>query len=203
MSTNFKPDPVQTMIVEAVNNINPEAGIVAVAPVSCGAFIYDGFDFDFCQSLPGCAPAVASGIKRVRTKALVFTYQDDIDLAAAGISEAVHAANRGENISVIYANNGNSSLYEEADRRIKLCELISTIKSPAYVTRVVVTEKDNSAAVKAIENAFKLQLEGKGFSFVEIITLSVEDVSKETRALLAELPAKTFKDSFSVEKAWH
>ncbi len=82
---NFQPDSVQTMIVEAVDEVAPKSGIVGVAPVSCGAFIYDGFDFDFCQSVPGCAPAVASGIKRVRPNAIVFTYQNRIVLAAAGI----------------------------------------------------------------------------------------------------------------------
>ena len=167
MTMNFQPDSIQTMIVEAVDAVAPQSGIVGIAPVSCGAFIYDGFDFDFCQSVPGCAPAVASGIKRVRPNALVFTYQNDIDLAAAGISEVIHAANRGENISVIYANSGNSGLDNSEESRIKICEMLSGLNNPVYITRVVATDKDNKTAVKAIQNAFKLQLENKGFSFVE------------------------------------
>ncbi|MBQ3643745.1 MAG: MFS transporter [Candidatus Riflebacteria bacterium] len=201
MTMNFQPDSVQTMIVEAVDEVAPKSGIVGVAPVSCGAFIYDGFDFDFCQSVPGCAPAVASGIKRVRPNALVFTYQNSIDLAAAGISEVLHAANRGENISVIYANSDNSETNSSEESRIKICELLSGINNPVYITRVVATEKDNKAAIKAIKNAFKLQLENKGFSFIEILTVVGDEESKEVKDLLAEFPPKVFVDKCGVEKA--
>lgn len=201
MTMNFQPDSIQTMIVEAVDAVAPQSGIVGIAPVSCGAFIYDGFDFDFCQSVPGCAPAVASGIKRVRPKALVFTYQNDIDLAAAGISEVIHAANRGENISVIYANSGNCGLSNTEESRIKICEMLSGLNKPVYITRVIASEKDNKAAVKAIQNAFKLQLENKGFSFVEILPISDDEERKEVKELLAELPAKVFVDKHGVEKA--
>ena len=201
MTMNFQPDSIQTMIVDAVDAVAPNSGIVGIAPVSCGAFIYDGFDFDFCQSVPGCAPAVASGIKRVRPKALVFTYQNDIDLAAAGISEIIHAANRGENISIIYANSGDCGLDNTEESRIKICELLSGLKSPVYITRVVTTEKDNKAAVNAIQNAFKLQLENKGFSFVEVLSISGDEESKEVKDLLAEMPAKVFVDKYGIEKA--
>ena len=201
MTMNFQPDSVQTMIVDAVDEVAPKSGIVGVAPVSCGAFIYDGFDFDFCQSVPGCAPAVASGIKRVRPNALVFTYQNSIDLAAAGISEVLHAANRGENISVIYANSDNSEANSSEESRIKICELLSGINNPVYITRVVATEKDNKAAIKAIKNAFKLQLENKGFSFIEILTVVGDEESKEVKDLLAEFPPKVFVDKCGVEKA--
>ena len=201
MSMNFQPDAFQTMIVEAVNNTNPKAGIVCIAPVSCGAFICDGFDFDFCQSVPGCAPAVASGIKRVRPDALVFTYQNAVDIAAAGLSELIHAANRSENITIVYANNGGAGFDGENSGRIKLCELLSGVGNAAYVTRVAATEKDQTAAIKAIENAFKLQQEGKGFSFVEILSVSDDEDDPESKALLADLPVKTFKDNFGIEKA--
>lgn len=201
MTMNFQPDSIQTMIVEAVDAVAPQSGIVGIAPVSCGAFIYDGFDFDFCQSVPGCAPAVASGIKRVRPKALVFTYQNDIDLAAAGISEVIHAANRGENISVIYANSGSCGLDNSEESRIKICELLSGLKNPVYIKRVTAAEKDTKEAVKAIQNAFKLQLENKGFSFVEILPVPDDEESKEYKELLAELPAKVFVDKYGVEKA--
>ncbi len=201
MTMNFQPDSVQTMIVDAVDEVAPKSGIVGVAPVSCGAFIYDGFDFDFCQSVPGCAPAVASGIKRVRPNALVFTYQNSIDLAAAGISEVLHAANRGENISVIYANSDNTEGNSSEESRMKICELLSGINNPVYITRVVATEKDNKAAIKAIKNAFKLQLENKGFSFIEILTVVGDEESKEVKDLLAEFPPKVFVDKCGVEKA--
>ena len=201
MSMNFQPDPVQTMIVEAVDAVSPTTGIVGVAPVSCGAFIYDGFDFDFCQSVPGCAPAVASGIKRVRSNALVFTYQNDIDLAAAGISEVIHAANRGENISVIYANSASSGLDGTDNSRIKICELLSGLKQPVYITRVIATENNTKNAVEAIKKAFKLQMDNKGFAFVEILSLPTDEDNPESKALLEELPEKVFVDKYGVEKA--
>ena len=201
MSMNFQPDPVQTMIVEAVDAVSPTSGIVGIAPVSCGAFIYDGFDFDFCQSVPGCAPAVASGIKRVRPNALVFTYQNDIDLAAAGLSEVIHAANRGENISIIYANSASCGLDGTENSRIRICELLSGLKQPVYITRVVAKESDNKKAVEAIKKAFKLQMENKGFAFVEILSLSSDEENAETKALLEELPEKVFIDKYGIEKA--
>ena len=201
MTMNFQPDSIQAIIVEAVDAVAPQSGIVGIAPVSCGAFIYDGFDFDFCQSVPGCAPAVASGIKRVRPNALVFTYQNDLDLAAAGISEVIHAANRGENISVIYSNSGDCGLENSEESRIKICEMLSGLKNPVYITRVIASENNNKAAVKAIQNAFKLQMEKKGFSFVEVLSISGDEESKEVKNLLAELPAKVFTDKFGVEKA--
>ena len=201
MSMNFQPDPVQTIIVEAVDAISPNSGIVGVAPVSCGAFIYDGFDFDFCQSVPGCAPAVASGIKRVRPNALVFTYQNDIDLAAAGLSEVIHAANRGENISVIYANSASCGLDGTDNSRIKICEILSGLNQPVYVTRVVTTENSREKALEAIKKAFKLQMDKKGFSFVEILSLPTDEDNPESKALLEELPAKVFVDKYGIEKA--
>lgn len=201
MSMNFQPEPIQAMIVEAIDSLAPKQGIVGVAPISCGAFIYDGFDFDFCQSLPGCAPAVASGIKRVRTNALVFTYQNCIDLAAAGISEVMHAANRGENISIIYSNDGCSGIEDSEENPIKICELLSGLNNSVYITRVVATDKDNKKAIKAIQNAFKLQMENKGFSFVEIITVPEDSESKESKDLLEKFPTKTFVDKYGIEKA--
>ena len=201
MSMNFQPDPVQTMIVEAVDAVSPASGIVGVAPVSCGAFIYDGFDFDFCQSVPGCAPAVASGIKRVRPNALVFTYQNDIDLAAAGLSEVIHAANRGENISIIYSNSASLGLDGTENSRIRICELLSILNQPVYVTRVVTTENKRENALEAIKKAFKLQMDKKGFSFVEIISLPTDEETPESKTLLEELPAKVFVDKFGSEKA--
>lgn len=198
---NFQTDAIQTMIAKAVSNVEPRAGIVGVAPVSCGAFLYDGFDFDFCQSVPGCAPAVASGIKRVRPDALVFTYQDAVDLVAAGISEIIHAVNRSENITVIYYNNGGEGFDGEGCSRIKMCEVLSGVGKAAYIARVVVTEKNSENAVKTIERALKLQMENKGFSFVEILSASDDEDDPATKALLADLSAKTFVDKYGVEKA--
>lgn len=198
---NKEQDFVQSMIVEAVEELAPAKGIVGVAPVSCGAFLYEGFDFDFCQSVPGCAPAVASGIKRVRPDALVFTYQNAVDLAAAGVSEAIHAANRGENISIIYANNGNDGLDGTADSRIRISELLAGLKRPVYIVRVLASEKNRNDAERAIKNAFKLQMEGKGFSLVEILCPEADEDSQEYKALLEELPVQVFRDTCGIEEA--
>lgn len=198
---NKEQDFIQSMIVEAVEELAPAKGIVGVAPVSCGAFLYEGFDFDFCQSVPGCAPAVASGIKRVRPDALVFTYQNAVDLAAAGVSEAIHAANRGENISIVFANNGSVGLDGTADSRIKVSELLSGLKRPVYINRVLASENDRETAKKAIKNAFKLQLEGKGFSLVEILFNDADEDSQEFKSMLEELPVRVFRDTCGIEKA--
>ena len=201
MTTNNGHDFVQSIIVDAVNKVNPLNGCVGVAPVSCGAFLYEGFDFDFCQSVPGCAPAVASGIKRVRPNALVFTLQNEVDLSAAGLSEAIHAANRGENITIIFASDVEFTSKEPEEPNIDVCNMLAGLKKPVYVTRVYANEKNKEAALKAVTNAFTLQQQGKGFSLVEIVNVTVDEDSEEAKKLFEELPAKAFKDVCGVEKA--
>ncbi len=122
-------------------------------------------------------------------------------MAAAGISEVIHAANRGENISIIYANSASSGLDGTDNSRIKICELLSCLKQPVYIARIVATENNTKNAIEAIKKAFKLQMDNKGFAFVEILSLSAEEGNPEAKALLEEMPEKVFVDKYGVAKA--
>jgi 2-oxoglutarate ferredoxin oxidoreductase subunit beta len=165
-----------------------------VASVGCSVFAYNYFECDMQQASHGRAPAVATGIKRVLPDRLVFAYQGDGDLASIGAAEIVHAAARGENITVIFVNNANYGMTggqmapttllgqkttttpagREAKANgypIRVCELLATLEGPAYIARVSV---HSAQAVKqagdAIKKAFRLQAEGKGFSLVEVLS---------------------------------
>ena len=142
----------------------------------------------------GRAPAVATGIKRCRPDNVVFTYQGDGDLASIGMAETVHSAARGENITVIFVNNaiygmtggqmaptslpGQVTQTSPYGRDVKHCgwpikvsEMLATLEAPAYITRVAVNNVKNvKNAKKAIKKAFQNQMEGKGFSFVEVVS---------------------------------
>jgi 2-oxoglutarate ferredoxin oxidoreductase subunit beta len=144
------------------------------------------------QSAHGRAPAVATGLKRALPESIVFTYQGDGDLAAIGLAETVHAAARGENITVVFVNNAvygmtvvqmappplpgqkpQTTPYgrdESAGMPIKVCELLSTLDGPYYIERVSVDcVKNVRAAKKAITKAFKNQIDKKGFSLIEVV----------------------------------
>ncbi len=224
---------VHRLVGEAIDELELKNRAIGVAPVGCSVFAYDYFDFDFNQAPHGRAPAVATGIKRTRPDAIVFTYQGDGDLAAIGTAEIIHAANRGENITVIFINNAiygmtggqmapttligmktATSPYgrdaSTAGNPIRMSEIIATLESPAYVTRVAVNNPANlMKAKKAIYNAFKLQKEGKGFSFVEVVSICPTNWGKkpaDSHKWLAEnmlpvFPPGTFKDVHGVEKA--
>jgi 2-oxoglutarate ferredoxin oxidoreductase subunit beta len=176
---------------------------------------------------------VATGIKRTRPDNIVFAYQGDGDLAAIGTAEIIHAANRGENITVIFVNNAiygmtggqmapttlvgmktQTSPYGRdaatAGYPIKMCELLATLESPAYITRVAINTTANMMkAKKAIFNAFKLQTEKKGFSFVEVVSICPTNWGKKpvdahkwlAENMLPVFPLGTFKDIAGVEKA--
>jgi len=224
---------VHRLIAETLDELECGKKAIGVAPVGCSVFAYDYFNFDFNQAPHGRAPAVATGIKRVRPDAMVFTYQGDGDLAAIGTAEIIHAANRGENITAIFVNNAiygmtggqmaptsligmktQTSPYGRdaatAGHPIKMCEIIATLESPVYVTRVTInTTASLMKAKKAIQNAFKLQKEGKGFTFVEILGICPTNWGKkpaESHKWLQEnmipvFPLGTYKDVHGVEKA--
>jgi 2-oxoglutarate ferredoxin oxidoreductase subunit beta len=176
---------------------------------------------------------VATGIKRVRPGSIVFTYQGDGDLAAIGTAEIIHAANRGENITVVFINNAiygmtggqmapttligmktQTSPYGRdaatAGNPIRMSEIIATLESPAYVTRVTVNNPANLMKTKkALLNAFTLQKEGKGFSFVEVVSICPTNWGKKptdshkwlTENMLPVFKLGTFKDIHGVEKS--
>jgi 2-oxoisovalerate ferredoxin oxidoreductase beta subunit len=185
---------VHKLIAEAVEDLGLQDRTVLVSPVGCSVFAYYYFDVGNVQVAHGRAPAVATGIKRAHPQAIVVAYQGDGDLAAIGTAEIVHAANRGEKISVFFVNNaiygmtggqmapttliGQKSTTSPWGRRpanegfpIRMAELLATLEAPAYIERVAVSDNKNiMRARRAIRKALENQRNGAGFSFVEILS---------------------------------
>ncbi|MDI3281637.1 MAG: thiamine pyrophosphate-dependent enzyme, partial [Bacillota bacterium] len=185
---------IHRLVAEALDQLGVREKAIGIASVGCSVFAYEYFNCDMQQAAHGRAPAVATGIKRVLPESVVFTYQGDGDLAAIGTAEIVHAAARGERITVIFVNNTNFGMTggqmapttllgqkttttpqgrqaETAGYPIRVCELLSSLDGPAYLARVSV---HNPAAVaragRAIRKAFEAQLAGQGFSLVEVLS---------------------------------
>jgi 2-oxoglutarate ferredoxin oxidoreductase subunit beta len=186
---------VHRLVCEAVDELGIREKTIAVAPVGCAVLAYEYWDFDCLEAAHGRTPAVATGIKRVRPDDIVFTYQGDGDLAAIGTAEIIHAANRGENISVIFVNNGvygmtggqmapttlagqktSTSIQGRSLRRdgypLKILEMLAVLPGTKYVERVSVhSAQEVIRAKKAVKNAFRMQVENKGFSIVEVLSM--------------------------------
>jgi 2-oxoglutarate ferredoxin oxidoreductase subunit beta len=167
---------------------------VGVAPVGCSVLAYNYFNCDMQQAAHGRAPAVATGIKRARPGCVVFSYQGDGDLASIGTAEIIHAAARGERITVIFVNNaiygmtggqmapttlvGQKTTTTPRGRDaalagypIRMAELLATLENPAYVARVSVHNPANiNRAKKAVQKAFEVQINEQGFGFVEVLS---------------------------------
>jgi 2-oxoglutarate/2-oxoacid ferredoxin oxidoreductase subunit beta len=182
------------LVAEVIDELGVREDTIGVAPVGCAVFAYDYFDVDCSESAHGRAPAVATGIKRIHPDKLVFTYQGDGDLAAIGTAEIVHAAARGENISVVFVNNaiygmtggqlapttlpGQRTSSTPGGRDVKLAgypvkvsEMLATQDGAAYVVRTAVDGPAGVAKVRsAIKTAFQVQLAGLGFSLVEVLS---------------------------------
>ena len=185
---------IHRLIAETIDELDIEGRTVGVAPVGCSVLAYNYFECDMIQAAHGRAPAVATGLRRANPESIVFTYQGDGDLAAIGTAETVHAAARGENITIIFVNNAIYGMtggqmapttlpgqvtqttpygrdVMSAGLPLKISELISMIDGAYYVERVSVDSVKNiKAAKKAILRGFKNQLEGKGFSLIEVIS---------------------------------
>jgi 2-oxoglutarate ferredoxin oxidoreductase subunit beta len=186
---------IHRLIAEVIDELGLREKTVGVAPVGCSVFGYDYFNFDFSQAPHGRAPAVATGIKRSRPELTVFTYQGDGDLAAIGTAEIIHAANRGEKITVIFVNNAiygmtggqmaptslvgqktQTSPYgrdpQEMGYPMRMCELLSSLTAPKYLARTSVKDFKNIVRTKnAIRKAFEVQENIGGFSMVEILSV--------------------------------
>jgi 2-oxoglutarate ferredoxin oxidoreductase subunit beta len=184
---------VQRLICEVVDEFGIRERTVGVAPVGCAVLAYDYWDFDVTEAAHGRTPAVATGIKRVLPDRIVFSYQGDGDLAAIGTAEIIHCANRGENITVIFANNAvygmtngqmapttlvgqrtaTTPLGRDPSRDgypLRVSELLSILPATKYIERVSVHSPANVIRAKrAIRKAFKNQIDGVGFSLVEIL----------------------------------
>ena len=169
---------IHKLVAETLEEMDVLGNTIGVAPVGCSVFAYNYFNCDMHEAAHGRAPAVATGIKRVSAPGtIVFTYQGDGDLAAIGTAEIIHAAMRGEKITTIFINNAIYGMTAPLGRQkdhygspIRMAEIISTLEGCAYATRVCATDIPNlNKAKKAIQKAFRLQQEGAGFTFVEVL----------------------------------
>ncbi len=185
---------IHRLVAEVIDELGIEGKTIGVAPVGCSVMAYNYFTCDFVQAAHGRAPAVATGVKRSDPDNIVFTYQGDGDLAAIGTAETVHAAARRENITVIFVNNAiygmtggqmapttlpgqvtQTSPYgrdvNTVGYPVKVCELLQNVDGAAYLERVAVNNVKNVRnAKKAIKKAFQNQIEGKGFSLIEVVS---------------------------------
>ena len=191
---HYCPGCTHGIVHRLVAEVIDELGVEGRASVGCSVFTYNYFACDMVQAPHGRAPAVATGIKRARPENVVFTYQGDGDLAAIGTGETVHAATRGENIVVIFINNAIYGMtggqmapttlpgqvtqttpygrdVKTAGNPIRVCELLSTLDGVALAQRVTVDNvKHVREAKKAIKKAFQYQIEGRGYSIVEVVS---------------------------------
>ncbi|HAK61276.1 MAG TPA: 2-oxoglutarate oxidoreductase [Nitrospiraceae bacterium] len=187
------------IIAETIEHFDIHGRTIGIAPVGCAVFAYDYLDVDMIEVPHGRPPAVATGMKRSRPEAIVFSYQGDGDLAAIGTSEIIHAASRGENITVIFVNNGNYGMTggqmapttlpgqktttttqgRDAKREgnpLRVAEMLAALEGPVYIERVSVDSPKNViTAKKAIQRAFKNQIDGTGFSLVEVLSMCPTD----------------------------
>lgn len=185
---------IHRLVAEVIDELGIHGNTVGIAPVGCAVMAYNYFTCDFQEAAHGRAPAMATGIKRVRPDLNVFTYQGDGDLASIGMGEIIHAANRGEKFTTIFVNNAIYGMTggqmapttmpgqktttspfgrntEDVGMPIKMAELIATLETPGYVTRqTVLNPKYTLKAKKAIKRAFEYQLANKCFSFVEVVS---------------------------------
>ena len=185
---------IHRLVAEVMDELGIEGKAIGVAPVGCAVMAYDYFSCDMIEAPHGRAPAVATGIKRCRPENIVFTYQGDGDLASIGMAETVHSAARNENITIIFVNNAiygmtggqmaptslpgqvtqTSPYGRDTDHcgfPVKVSEMLSQLEGPQYIERVAVTSVAGiRKAKKAILKAFQNQVEGKGFSLVEVIS---------------------------------
>ncbi|BCA79467.1 MFS transporter [Desulfuromonas sp. AOP6] len=198
VQTHFCPGchhgTIHRLVAEAMDHFDVQNRTIGVASVGCSVFLYGYFDIDVVEAPHGRAPAVATGVKRVHKDKIVFTYQGDGDLAAIGTSEIIHAANRGEGLTVIFVNNttygmtggqmapttlpGQKTVTSPYGRDvgsdgypIRMAELLANLEGTAYSVRVSVNSPKNILeAGRAIKKAFGYQVENRGFSFVEVLS---------------------------------
>jgi 2-oxoglutarate ferredoxin oxidoreductase subunit beta len=185
---------VHRLVAEAIDDLGVQGRTIGIAPVGCSVFAYEFFDCDMIQAAHGRAPAVATGLKRVHPDSVVFSYQGDGDLASIGMAETIHAATRGENITVIFINNANygmtggqmapTTLPEQVTQTspygrdvssagfpVRVVEMLATLDGVALAQRVSVDSPKNvRAAKRAIKKAFQYQVDGVGYSMIEVVS---------------------------------
>lgn len=185
---------IHRLIAEVIDELNIRERTIGIAPVGCAVFAYDYFDFDMLEAAHGRPPAAATGMKRMLPDRIVFSYQGDGDLAAIGTGEIIHAANRGENITVFFVNNATYGMTggqlapttlpgqvttttpegrdsKSAGHPLHMAEILATIEGASLVARTAVDSPGNvQSARELIEKAFRYQIEDKGFSMIEILS---------------------------------
>lgn len=214
------------IVAESLEEIGAKGHCVGVAPVGCAVFAYNYFNCDMQEAAHGRAPAVATGIKLATPDNIVFAYQGDGDLASIGMAEIVHAATRGVNITVIFINNaiygmtggqmapttllGQKATTCPSGRSaevngypIRMCEMLATLDGPSYIARCSLADVKNvRQAKKAVLKAFQNQKEGKGFSFVELLSTCptnwhmspVQALGYVKNEMTAQYPLGVFKE---------
>ncbi len=184
---------IQRLAAECLEEFKLVEKAIAVSSIGCSVFLYNYVMVDTVEAPHGRAPAVATGVKRARPEAFVFTYQGDGDLASIGLAEIMHAANRGERVSVVFVNNTvygmtggqmapttmigqktttcpGGRCQEREGGPIRMAEIIASLDGVAYSARTAVNSIKNMAQAKrAMRRAFEVQLAGEGFGFVEVL----------------------------------
>jgi 2-oxoglutarate/2-oxoacid ferredoxin oxidoreductase subunit beta len=223
---------VHRLVAEVIDELGIKNKCIGIAPVGCAVFADHYFDCDMIQGPHGRGPAIATGIKRSKPEAVVFSYQGDGDLASIGMAETVHAAARSENITIIFINNaiygmtggqmapttliGQKSTTSPKGRNpqingypIQVCEMLAQLEGSTYLERTSVHTPANVIKTKrAIKKAFQNQLDGKGFSMVEILsicptnwgTTPVDSVEFLDKQMTKVFPLGVYKDKSGGEK---
>ena len=223
---------IHRLVAEALDELGVTGRTIGVASVGCSVFTYNYFNCDMVQAAHGRAPAVATGVKRSDKNNIVFTYQGDGDLAAIGTAETVHSAARGENITVIFVNNAiygmtggqmapttlpgqktQTSPYGRdtsvAGFPVKVCEMLSQVDGATYLERVAVNNVANVKKAKAaIKKAFQNQIDGKGFSLVEVLSTCPTNwglapdkaIGWLEENMIPYYPLGVYKDKYAEEK---
>jgi len=219
---------IHRLIAEAIDTLGIRENVIGIAPIGCAVFAYDYFNFDMLEVPHGRPPAAATGLKRSLPDRIIFSYQGDGDLAAIGTAEIIHAANRGENISVFFVNNatygmtggqmapttltGQKTTTTPLGRNskvdgypLRIAELLATLEGPSYIVRTSLDSHRNLVITKkAIEKSFRYQMEGKGFSIVEILSPCPVDwhlLPKDAllwiqKEMIPVFPLRTFTDKY-------
>ena len=198
MVVGFCPGCMHGTVFKLIGEVLEDLGVlektITVHGVGCCGLAMEYVTYDCTTSPHGRACAVATGVKRANPDKIVFTYQGDGDLASIGLAETMSAANRGENFTVIFVNNGiygmtggqmapttmlgvktTTTPYGRDEREhgapLHMCEILSQLEAPAYIARVTLADVPNAKKAKAaVKKAFQYQLDGKGFSFVEFVS---------------------------------
>jgi len=197
---------IHRLVAEAIDWHNLQEETIGVASVGCSVFMYNYFDIDVVEAPHGRAPAVATGVKRAHPDQIVFSIQGDGDLAAIGTAEVIHTANRGENITIIFVNNTTYGMtggqmapttllgqvtttspygrdFRQDGYPIRMAEMLATLEGSAYVCRVAVDKPANlMKAKRSIREAFRMQKEEMGFSFVEVLSACPTDWKMSPKA---------------------